>query len=917
MTRRMSLLRRFLRPVSAAGISALALITLAFSPLPAAADPSAPSATDALADFGSCLTSEGKGSIVLLVDQSGSMRKTDPGKSRVEAGKHLITRLAALGSRSEVAIDMRVAGFAAEYQTRGEWTPVDGASQTGLISSLEALGDDLRNYDTDYWMALEGARRDLDEHVKDRGCKAIVWITDGDYEVDVRDDANDPQAPVGAAKPYADGAQPKDRAAAEKILTTGKSELCRNTGLADQLRNSHITLLGIGLTQGSPDFTFVKRIIKGGGANAGPAGVQACGQVSDYPGEFFEVGDFDSLLIALDAIAEGKSPEAAKVPVCQGAPCDTVLDFVLDESLDRVHIMATANKEGLDAFLLPPGSTQPIPIPNGKEGEQNGIQFTWHKGTNPGTRTLEMNLSPQGSSPWAGQWKLGFIDKSSSSNGEQVKVFLYLSSTALIDWPDKGTASFVSGEKTDGIRLVALDKPGGKAFDVKKLPGKVVIEVTLKDAKGHVTKMLSTEDKAALEAPLPLDLTKIAVGQAELTTSLRITTADITAPDGKVIKGTELLPSTSRHIFAVILPDEFPTIGSDIDFGVLENQSKATASLKVTGPGCVWVDTSSMALTGGPADSGGVSLTSSASSADTCVKLSDGATVDLPLDLTVGEPSNAALTGTVTFMLAPEGKPDKAVEQQVSFKAELRKPVNVPLAIGTFIGVLLTGIAIPLALLYLFKALSSRVPAGPLSTAVIEVEIPDSGVLAPLSVESSQRPTMHLHSRAKKVEIQGYTFRARMSLLPSETGWVELDHPAPSVSGSTPAHRNGKACLPLGLRGQWVAVLDKQNSPTTVTLIVIAASATDAEYEQILRSATDKLRSAVAQVSDHLVRPQGSQGGDGNAMHMDQQGGSFIPTPAASQDLNGFIPSSPSMPSDSGGFVPEGPPSPYGPPPTY
>lgn len=86
----MSLLRpRFRRTAAAVGLAAsllgaaLAGTSVAAPAAPAA--PPAPASTPGLSEFGACLSGHGQGSVVLLVDQSGSMRQTDPDQGRVKA----------------------------------------------------------------------------------------------------------------------------------------------------------------------------------------------------------------------------------------------------------------------------------------------------------------------------------------------------------------------------------------------------------------------------------------------------------------------------------------------------------------------------------------------------------------------------------------------------------------------------------------------------------------------------------------------------------------------------------------------------------------------------------------------------------------------------------------------------------------
>ena len=200
---------------------------------------------------------------------------------------------------------------------------------------ITAVGQDIKDYDTDYWTALEGARQDLADH-DPGGCSAIAWLSDGAFDLDVRDTSAAAKQ-FGEDKPYARGVSLTDESGVSRAEQAGRQDLCRPTGLADQLRSSGITLLGIGLSKGDADFTLMRRITQGGGQGAAAAGLESCGDVGAPAGSFYPVSDIDSLLLAFDAIsAPGSAVSSRSSRICQGSVCqEGETSFVLDGSLKK------------------------------------------------------------------------------------------------------------------------------------------------------------------------------------------------------------------------------------------------------------------------------------------------------------------------------------------------------------------------------------------------------------------------------------------------------------------------------------------------------------------------------------------------------------------------------------------------------
>ena len=857
-------------------------------PVPSAAAPSAPDADSAsgLGEFGACLSGHGQGSLAILIDQSGSMRQTDPDQGRVEAASYLIDRLAAFTDRTGITLDVRVAGFAADYHAAGDWTGLTGSTKDGIASSVRTVGDDLKDYDTDYWNALNGARQDLADH-DSSGCRAVAWLSDGEFDLDVRD-SDSATRDFGGSKSYATSADLSKESGVQQAEQAGRSDLCRSTGLADQVRSAGITLIGIGLSGSGgaqPDFTLMRRVSEGGGTNAAEAGVDQCGDVSSPAGAFYPVSDLDSLLMAFDSISTpGDTVQSRSVSICQDAACNEgQYSFVLDGTLDAVHVMASSDVSGLDAYLYPPGAANPLVIKGDQSGAQGsaGVSAQWLT-----SRTFQADLDASKVSTWDGQWRLAFVDPSSASQNQQIHVNVHLSSPLTLSWTDLDKTELRQGERVESATLSLLDHAGGRAVEASRVKGAVTMSVVLKDSAGNEHELWTGKDVAALKNPVTIELPQdVAIGSGTLTTSVTVTTASTTLADGSTAEGTVLAPTEATQDVDVQAPVDFPSVGGEAAFPALEKELSTTADLPVTGPGCVWLSSGEPSLTGSPADAGAVTVSSSASSADTCVEVADGDTATLPVTLSAQGHANGALSGTLEVTLAPADAPDRAQTVQVPFNAEMRRPLNVTTAWTTFVLVLLAGILIPLALLYLLKLVTGRIPRGTVETATRVVEVPrGSGTVTIPLPPSNEITQVSLPERSRHLTVGPYEFKVRIGLSPTSMPVVELVSPdAPSVSGAAPGSRRNRAVLPLGVRGNWVAVLDRPDSPRSVTVVALAAaSAGNQALQKVLEDAGRHLAGQVAGVApetdESVDDADGSQGASFGSGSSGSSGGASFGT---------------------------------------
>lgn len=102
--------------------------------------------------------------------------------------------------------------------------------------------------DTDYVAALLAARNELarvaDPATPGGACTAILWFTDGEYDIEAR--------ATGETKPYAPDLPLTGPEAVTALEERGRDLLCRDGGLVDALRGEGTEILAVALSSDIP-----------------------------------------------------------------------------------------------------------------------------------------------------------------------------------------------------------------------------------------------------------------------------------------------------------------------------------------------------------------------------------------------------------------------------------------------------------------------------------------------------------------------------------------------------------------------------------------------------------------------------------------------------------------------------------------
>jgi hypothetical protein len=713
-------MRRTVHLVQTIATLALALGTSG-APAAAAAQPSATAAYDQVA---SCFNERRHLAVLALVDESTSLRGTDPAARRVDALVGMLRTLARYGRTTEGGqagtVEVQLAGFGTRFD-RGEWTALNDSTEAGLESrAREFAGRDGQN-DTDFTAALLGAQEEFvtkDAAVTAAGerqpCRLLLLFTDGVYDLG-----------TPGQRPYAPGVAGSDLAA---IIDRGRHALCDPGQLADQLRDTGSVILAIGLVPekpgrgGPPDQTFLQSVAERS------AGGRTCGESTGSPGKYVAASGLTQLLAAFDAAIVGAlggtaTPGDPQVPVCADAGsadsrCERA--FTLDASLREFHMLLNLGAPGVEAELRAPTGER-LRLHAGQQGTA-GIAGT----SLMISRLADLDLVVDGRLPstgtdWVGTWTVRFIDTTGQNLGavarSQITVF-----GGLVPVTEPGPPQFQVGERTDfDIRIVdAAGSPRTPADFVRS---------------ANVTAVLV--DPQGKETPVPVDPVRPDGGYAahyrfpdDASVSyvdLKVTLAVVTS------SGLPLLPRSTIYRVPVKQPSAYPTIGPpELVLSPIIKQGRATGTITVTGGlggrGCVWFGQAE--FTRAPANSGrfDTRFDPPATGEANCVRVDPRQQVRIQIAVRPDQVRTGLADGQLVATLTADNEPPRQVRIPVRF--QLQHPVDTRFQATLFGLVLAGGVALPLLLLWLMSWATARfVAPGLLRRAELRVVVTAGGVL--------------------------------------------------------------------------------------------------------------------------------------------------------------------------------------------
>ncbi|WP_059039798.1 vWA domain-containing protein, partial [Gordonia desulfuricans] len=839
---------------------------------PALAAPDADTAGAGVDRFGSCVAAQGKGQVLLLLDESRSLGQSDPQAARITAARYLTEQLASFAASTGADLDVAVSGFSDDYHSYLGWTKLESQSVGTVTSAIDQLRDQAQGQDTDYWLALDGARQTLAQKRPDdgaaQGCQMIAWFTDGQLDFTPR---------PGVTKPYAEGRTLDTEADREAMIQAAQQSICRSGGLADQLRSSGVVTVAIGLASegtSASDFDLLRSISTGQKTPAGP-----CGDITQpAPGDFYLAKDIDDLLFAFDNLSTpGQPPLTQDTGACVIKVCDQAKHrFVLDRAVGSVSILAAADRAGLTPVLVAPNGVETRMAP-GQAGtaEQGGVKLAYRF---PTDKSVSIQMSNPDAQLWTGVWALVFV--ADSDEAAKTRSSIHITGDLRPVWSGKDTTTLHSGD-TDIPMSFTVHNSAGATVDPSTLPGTASLSTSIVTRNGKTVPIGTDIPKGQITAPRELTLAGIDPGPATLRMTLAVTTAAAQDASGRTVPGTELSPTTVDLPVVIDPPVGYPTIGSRIDFGTIEGSGTATAALTVTGPGCVWLDTAEQTnFLATPDGSGELAVGSGASSQQNCVQVDEKQTGRLELTFTAPQAVNGTANGTVTVMVAPKDGSAQPLPIEVPFTVALQKPLDTADFAITLVVALVLGPLIPLLLLYLAKWYTARIPGHALRAEQFRVRLNGTAVVrdngAPFAIGDRDFIALvpGLDGPTRRIDLGGVTLRTRIGRSPFGVGFVTASAPGMAGAAGRSGDSWGKtpdARLPLAVHNTWFVLHDPTGPENTATVVMLVGGDADrGRIDQLVREVSESLprvlpalrTKARARLDDDAPAPR--PGGDDN-----------------------------------------------------
>lgn len=846
----------------------LVLPASAIALTPDVAGPPADVNAEALQRVGACIAGGGQGDMLLLIDRSGSLQKTDPKGNRADAAKYLVRQMAAFVDSTKAQIQLAVAGFDATYSKTADWVKLSSATLPQVETSIEALRDQNRGLDTDYWNALNGARRDLAERASSGGshCSFLVWFTDGEYDVEPRGGRSDEERrALGDPKPYLQGSSITTAAEADAAVAAGLQDVCRPGGVADQLRSQKIVNIAVGLGVGaaSPDFTKLRAIATGAEGSCGAV-------VRPAPGAFFLVSDIDSLYFAFDQFATpGRSPLTQTGAVCGPEVCAAGTHrFVLDPSIGSAHVLGASSAKDQQVLLLSPAGAK-VELGKGATGGSATVPGATVEWRWVSDQTVSFDLRRASDQDWTGPWSLAFLSQSSAAGSSRSSLHIFGDLVPM--WREATGMARVGDQLT---MTLAIGHADGSIVDPGSLTPETTLSAELVTPDGASTVIADNLPPKLTANPTGLDLTTATPGQVRVRLKLVVTTKSWSSPSGAQVPGTTLEPQVKDYLVTIQAPATYPVVPSSVDFGHTTTKDPVQASLPIQGEGCVWLGDVPAPVTL-PQGVSAATVTSSAKDQGSCVVGS------LPLSIAPSDIGNGLVSGILRVVTASKDAGAKPIPVPVTYQLDMARPANTTVLVIALVGITLLGVAIPLGLIYLVKFLTAKIPGESIKAGSVRGPVDDtrSFLSDGLALDPTTLKTEFLSGDRRRVSVAGCSLCAKTGLALTEPGYVLVEQAgSPAGSGREAARKGTQARLPLAVQGNWCVSLDAADPWHGDVQVTFFTAAGASGWDDLIDDARSGVQEAVLTLRRGLpqeTNPAGtSSGSPGSADGWGGPGGS-------------------------------------------
>lgn len=782
--------------------------------------PKTPSGDPAIDDLVGCVQGSRRLQVLFLIDESASLKATDPDDRRVDAARGALDSLIALSSSEGSAspqVDVALAAFSNEYRLVQDWTPAGPDTAQELNASLAKFADLNNGIDTDFVNALTAGREALADQAAEvtasggqAPCRAVMLFTDGGYDLAVRTSDAD-QERLGTTKPYAPGVELTSPEQVRKAEALGRKELCRPGGLADRLRSDDITLLTVAL---SGDVARRSQI---------PLAAATAGKADDYPcgtqpkkgesaraqGAYLPAENIDVLVTQFNGVGTRLAggnlvPGESQVEVCGQDPCDAgTRTFSLDKSLRRAQILALPPKPGAAVVVEGPnGDTATI-----TEAGKAKVGETQLVTRSVADRGFAIDLDrPKDLASWNGEWKVSITDPSKGQEGDRATLQVYVFSDIGVRF---GKVTPLRRGAETGIEVRLVLPSGVKAGDIIESSE---AQVRLRNPVTGAVETVALEGppggpfKGTVTTPADTTTNVIdATAEVRITTRTGATLVSQSAPDEIAVLRPEgsiqFAPGSMR------MPSLTGTGSTEIEVVLLGGEK----------PGCVWFG--KVAVPDPPDGAAPVTMTIDGKplpGAKECLPVPAKKPTTIVIEATPAGRAAGTVSGTVEVFEKVQGAEETTT--QIPFRFDMARGVDEARRLLLALVLLIAGLGLPLAVLFVINAVGARFQAlDAVRGAAIPVRVKGSTVQRtdasyprPLALRAEDFVSLAATGHDRRFTFGGVVFRARASRNPFG-GTIALAAP----EGGAEKLKGGEGSrveLDPSLAGSWIFLLDAERT---------------------------------------------------------------------------------------------------------
>ncbi len=843
MTGRRSLTR-------AIGALAVAALSLAVAALPAGAAELSPTGEQAFADVAACAAQSPHLLAAIVVDQSGSLKQTDPQDMRVSAIVTALDALEQLGAASDGALDVEanLAVFGTQYTPLVGWGPVSGAHASLLRGTAERQlpARDRDNY-TDYRAAMRGAQQELDARagqLDGASCKVMLWFTDGRFDVD------------------GTGSGPATDA--------GRAELCAPQGIADGVRADGVTVVALALFTASgggsvteQDRNRLQAIAEGVGAG------ESCGTVpipaDSTPGAYLKADDAGALrrlFAQAAALIEGGTP--GQSVACPDPTCvDGRLAIPLDAGVEGFRLVVDTDAAAAAPRLMAPdGSVITL-----DRASAQVAGATVAVASRDGLMTIDLR-DPASA---GGTWTLLLA----AGQQAQIDLYYFWGITLAISAPE----GVVIGA-TSELRIVPRHSDGTPA-DLGELAS-VDLAVTVDGVASD----------AVADAGGWTVSTTVPAAQAVGAVTVEALARGVSDPHS-----IKLGPVSAAAALDTSFPPSFPSVmPRRVELSRMVGDEPGSATLTFTGAerGPTQACLGQVSLTG-PEPAGALTF----DSAEPCVTIAADETVRLTVSVTAEHPADGQVVGTLPVELTGVDGDKLTVELPVA--ASMVRPVDE----GERWGLVALFVLLALAFAWLTASVARRIADRfVLGTDAKAASIPvvvaggtvrrsdDSGRALADPAEDFRHLGYAKRTRKASFSAEGVTFFRRIPVIPLRPAqaWVRADDgsvivtdvlgdapvdgtraPArfPGTTGFVFVAQGAAADDPQAIRGRLVLIVDSPRGVAAVLDdrlgLVTAGTSWELVVERVRKAWLAREEAAAASAAPSTTRRKGARSVDASA----------------------------------------------------